>query len=251
MHRHRVESEALGHGGILLSKEDARHLVTVLRLREGAEVECFDGSGKTRLYAMGRLAGGQLELTALAPLREAPPGKTAVQIYACVTKGDRWLWTLEKATELGAARIVPVISERTIVRIGEREAEAKRRRWQRIAEEAARQCGTAWEPRVARPATLREAAAESAGATTLVAALTPEAKPLKSVMLQMNAAPWPKTLAWWSGPEGDFTEEELALLLAGGAVPVNLGENVLRAETAAIYGLAVINCFTQEGNASA
>lgn len=248
MHRQRVESEALNREEITLGGEEARHLATVLRVREGARVMCFDGRGKTRPYTVARAEKRAVDLVAAGSVDHAPQPEPAITLFACVTKGDRWDWLLEKATELGAAAIAPVISERTIVRLDAREAAAKRIRWQRIVEEAARQCGAAWVPEVAVPVPLRVAAAARAGAKDLVAALLPEAKPLKSVLMQMEGA-WPKSIGWWSGPEGDFTEEELALLLAGGAIPVNLGEKVLRAETAALYGLAVVNCLTQKESA--
>jgi 16S rRNA (uracil1498-N3)-methyltransferase len=173
-------------------------------------------------------------------------------------------WTLEKAVELGVARIVPVISDRTIVRIEADDRDAKADRWMRIAEEAARQCGSAWLPDILAPRSFKESLALVKQTTpTFVAALTPNAKPLRDFLLPIpsvvrvpdsefreghasaclgRADARPSQAGWFVGPEGDFTPDELNLLLNAGAIPVSLGPLVLRAETACLYGLCALNC---------
>jgi 16S rRNA (uracil1498-N3)-methyltransferase len=146
--------------------------------------------------------------------------------------------------ELGVARIVPVVSARTIVRIESEDRDAKADRWMRIAEEATRQCGSAWCPEILLPCSLTESLSLVKATTpTFVAALTPEAKPLRECLLPTANCPLPTAQAgWFVGPEGDFTPEELAQLLEAGAIPVSLGKSVLRTETACLYGLCVLNC---------
>ena len=185
-------------------------------------------------------------------------------------------WTLEKAVELGVARIVPVISDRTIVRVDADDREAKADRWMRIAEEAARQCGRAWLPEILTPRSFKESLALVQQTTpTFVAALTPDAQPLRDFLLsgtrgsgvgvQGSGRAWvsdpakarsenvalpppasllppPSQAGWFVGPEGDFTPDELQRLLDVGAIPVSLGPLVLRAETACLYGLCALNC---------
>lgn len=248
MYRHKVEPSTLALEAVTLSGESARHLAKVLRVTEGCTVECFDGRGRTRLYAVAGADGKSLMLHAQAEIVCHPKPLPETVLFACITKGDRMTWTVEKAVELGAAVIVPVISARTIVRLDSREAEAKQLRWQRVAEEAARQCGAVYVPEIRMPQSLALAAEEMATCdAVLVAALTPDAPPVKGALAALSAKKMPQKVGWWSGPEGDFTEEELRLLLEKGARPVNLGTLVLRAETAALYGLAVLNCFGQEG----
>ena len=122
MHRLMVDSESLKLDEPMLSKEALRHL-KVLRLQNGEQIELFDGRGAWRTYAFA--AGA---LSAFSQIMTAPAPAKRLTLFACVTKGSRWDWTIEKATELGVGRIVPVISERTIVRIPTSERETKRER---------------------------------------------------------------------------------------------------------------------------
>ena len=146
MHRLLTDTESLRLENPALSKEALRHL-KVLRPQSGERIELFDGRGSWRIYAYD----GQGTLSAVSETMSAPPPSPRLTLFACVTKGSRWDWTIEKATELGAARIVPVISERTIVRIPVSERAAKRERWSRIAADAARQCDAKWLPEVMAP----------------------------------------------------------------------------------------------------
>ena len=243
MHRHFLETSRLTAGAALtLPREEARHLQTVLRVREGEAVELFDGRGLTapaRVAAADR-HGLRLELIA-APTCHAPPA-CALTLFACVSKGKRMDWTVEKAVELGVHRIVPVISDRTIVRLDEADAEGKTGRWTRVASEAARQCHAVWLPELVAPLPLAETAPLLRScAPVFVAALTPDARPLRDVLAEMRANGTPPAASgWFVGPEGDFTPEELRLLRAHGAIAVSLGRQVLRAETAALWGLCVL-----------
>ena len=142
MHRLLVPSEQLASDSPVLPKEAANHL-KVLRPKDGEEIELFDGSGKSRRFSVEG-GGKNFRLAALSPVCTAPRASRSLTLFACVTKGSRWDWTIEKATELGVTRIVPVVSARTIVRIGADEREAKRARWIRIAEDAARQSDAKW-----------------------------------------------------------------------------------------------------------
>ena len=242
MHRHYIETEKLLAPTIALPREDARHLQTVLRLRMHDEVELFDGQGLT---VQARIANTERHSMTLAPLAapvKHPPPACQLVLFACVSKGKRMDWTVEKGTELGVSRIVPVISDRTIVRLDEGDAEDKAGRWQRVAIEAARQSGTAWLPTIDPPVPLTKVGPlVRACAPVFVAALVPEAQPMRQVLAHMRTEDAPvATAGWFVGPEGDFTPEELQLLIAQGAIPVSLGRQVLRTETAAIWGLCVL-----------
>lgn len=235
MHRCLVRTEELLAETCSLGRETARHLQTVLRVRPGTPVTLFDGCGRTRAATVSAADRQGLVLTAAAPALEHPRPACALSLFACVSKGARMDWTVEKATELGAARIVPVISARTVSRPSDAS------RWVRIAEEAARQCGAAWLPAVPAPLPFDVALALAAQTPPLfVAALTPEARPLRDALAAYRAPP--PAAGWFVGPEGDFTPAELAALADAGATPVSLGPQVLRAETACLYGLCVLSC---------
>ncbi len=243
MHRHHVTAEAIAQDLLQLEGEAAHHLLHVLRLREGAEVGAFDGAGQTRLYHVIARTETSLTLEAKQPVFSCADPAVRTVLFACIPKGERMDWLLEKATELGVSTIVPVMSERTVVRLSGKQAEAKRARWQRIVEAAARQCGTAHVPDVLPPTLFADTRPLMQACTTLiVAALIPEARPLKPVLDALDPLRREQTWGWWCGPEGDFTRSELNTIIACGAIPVTLGPLILRAETAALYGLANLGC---------
>ena len=238
MHRHLVSTDNLLADTCMLGKEEARHLQTVLRVKPGDTIQLFDGQGHTRTTTVTVVEKNSLTLTAVEPVVSHPQTPCAITLFVCISKGKHMDWTLEKAVELGVARIVPVISDRTIVRVDADDRETKADRWMRIAEEAARQSGRAWLPEILTPRSFKESLALVQQTTpTFVAALTPNAKPLRDA-LQAT----PQQAGWFVGPEGDFTPNELQRLMDAGAVPVSLGPLVLRAETACLYGLCALNC---------
>ena len=257
MHRLLVPSEQLASDSPVLPKEAANHL-KVLRPKDGEEIELFDGSGKSRRFSV--VGGGKnFRLVALSPVCTAPRASRSLTLFACVTKGSRWDWTIEKATELGVTRIVPVVSARTIVRIGADEREAKRARWIRIAEDAARQSDAKWIPEIHEPVSFAESLPLVRETTCFVGALTnPPPQPLLKALIDLQQAaipapvprspfpvppsPFPDSLSIYVGPEGDFSPEELAALIEI-ATPVSFGSTILRAETAAIYGVSVLKSF--------
>lgn len=237
MHRLLVHTAELESDSPALSWDAANHL-RVLRPREGEEIELFDGCGRSRVCVC---TGGALRPAAAATCSPRPAPLT---LFACVTKGSRWDWTVEKATELGVTRIVPVLSGRTIVRIPMEERESKRARWMRIAEDAARQSDAKWLPEVCAPVDFAASLPLVRETKCFVGALTnPPPKSLLRALL--DAANPLGPLSLYVGPEGDFTPAELSALCEI-ATPVTFGASVLRAETAAIYGLSVIKSFVLE-----
>ncbi|MGN0885895.1 MAG: RsmE family RNA methyltransferase [Candidatus Spyradenecus sp.] len=243
MIRQKVSTEEIAREGLVLSGEAAHHLLHVLRVKPGAEIGCFDGAGRTRLYHVLERGEAELTLQAKQPVFDCAEPPVELVLFACIPKGERMDWLLEKATELGVGRIVPVMSERTVVRLAGAQAEAKRARWQRIVEAASRQCGATRVPEVTLPVPFKETEAMMRACSTLiVAALIPQAKPLKPVLDALDPVHPGQTWGWWCGPEGDFTPGEMETILACGATPVTLGPLILRVETAAIYGLANLGC---------
>ncbi len=244
MHRCHVTTAQIEADGIELARDAARHLQTVLRARVGETVSLFDGAGRTRDARIAQADRRGLRFEPQTEVVSHPPPACRLTLAACVSKGHRMDWTIEKAVELGAARIVPMISARTVVRLDDPdEAEGKAARWMRVAVEAARQCGALWLPVIDEPAGLPDALRHLADCRPiLVAALAPQARLLRQVLTDLRAAtPPPTAAAWLVGPEGDFTPAELESILAAGALPVSLGRRVLRAETAALYGLCALN----------
>ena len=236
MHRLLVDMATLGMECAILTKDNATHL-KVLRPKDGEKFELFDGRGSSRIY---KWDGAAKRLMATNGKTVKPSDPHALTLFACVTKGQRWDWTIQKATELGVSRIVPVVSGRTIVRIDAGERATKRERWQRIAEEAARQSDAAWLPEIAEPLDFDAAVAEAARTTCFVGALVePPPQSLLAAAQSAIAAGTTGEFSVFVGPEGDFAPQELAALLKV-ATPTNFGPTILRAETAAIYALCVV-----------
>jgi 16S rRNA (uracil1498-N3)-methyltransferase len=244
MHRLLVPTEVLRCSEASLPPEACHHL-KVVRPRAGETVVLFDGCGKVREYCVADPSPRAPRLTASGPVKDYPAPARSVTLFACVTKGSRWDWTIEKAVELGATRIVPVLSERCVVRLTPAERPAKAERWRRIAADAARQSAAVWLPEVAEPVDFQTACAHvQTSGVVLVGALTNPPPPPIGVELERVRTESPEGLGLFVGPEGDFTPDELNTLLAL-ARPVSFGPTVLRAETAAIFGLSVLTAAVQ------
>lgn len=232
MHRLLVPTEQLAQTTITLSAENARHL-KVLRPRKGEKFELFDGCGSARVF---RYDG---ELSSAGAIRKVLKSPWSITLFACVTKGSRWDWTIEKATELGVSKIVPVISARTIVRISSSERDAKVERWQKIAEEAARQSDAMWVPEISAPISFENSLSLVRDTRCLVGALLRDGGRAEPIAAAIDRLGLSESMSVYVGPEGDFSDDELFKLLQV-AHPVSFGETILRAETAAIFAVAAL-----------
>jgi len=207
----------------------AEHLARVLRARVGQEFDISAG-GRVRL---GRIASVTPQRVEFDLAEDVPASAAAhIHLYLAVFKFDRFEWAVEKATELGVARIVPVTARRTDSHLAA--AAAKRvERWRRIAREAAEQSRRTSPPEIAEPVKLRAALAE-AGGTRIVLDESGQGTTLKDALA---SAAEPVLLA--VGPEGGWTDDELKQFGESGWTSASLGSGILRAETAAIAALAI------------
>ena len=225
----------------VLDEAESRHAASVLRVRPGDGVEVFDGAGRVAPAAVTE-AGKKAVRLRIGTVRHAPPPPSRLVLAVAVPKGSTIEWIIEKAVELGASEIVPLLTSRTVVRLAPAERAERQRKWERVAIEACKQCGQNLLPRVHAPRPLAEALAAAPPASfdwPLVACLQPDARPLGEVLRERGATR-PPDAAVWIGPEGDFTQEEYAELRAAGLLPVTLGSIILRVETAALFCLSVL-----------
>lgn len=236
MHRFFVSPEHFGRTTVLLDEGESRHATRVLRLGVGGEIELLDGAGRCAAARLVRADRSGVEAEVLT-VRQVPR-PPAVGLAAAVLKGRAMDFLVQKATELGVAEIHPLLTERTVVRIGAGEAEEKVAGWRSTAIEACKQCGNPWLPRFHPPVGLREFVAKSPGGLMLVAALAGAPRFPGEVLRRRDPVPAEVTVI--IGPEGDLTAEELAALIGAGAVPITLGSLVLRGETAAVASLAIV-----------
>jgi 16S rRNA (uracil1498-N3)-methyltransferase len=207
-------------------------LVKVLRLQAGADVCVFDGSGMETEARIVRASAAGVEL-ALGRRHLVPLPLATITLLQSVPRGDRMDFIVQKTTELGVTRIVPVLSARGIVK----PPPGKTRRWRTIAQEAARQSGRADVPVVAEVTALAVALADAAaaGGTRLVLWEEERTLPLRKVLAQVPCLP----VTLLVGPEGGFSEEEVESARAQGFSSVGLGPRILRVETAALVAVAL------------
>ncbi len=221
-------------GEVTVSGPRLHYLLHVLRVRSGDLLEVFDGEGlafDAKVVSLGEL-GGVLQLSAA---REAPRPRS-ITIVQGLPKAEKLELVLQKGTELGASAFAPAGCSRSVVKLEGKE-DAKLARWQRIVEEAARQCGRATVPHVFPPRPLLAAVSALPGDPALLVLDEEErALPLSTAVASLGARP----LALIIGPEGGLTREEVAALQAKGAIAITLGRLVLRTETAALAALAVL-----------
>jgi 16S rRNA (uracil1498-N3)-methyltransferase len=230
LRRVHVPPDRIEAGRARLGAEARHYLAEVLRLPAGAAVEVFDGRGGR--YP-GRLEPG-LGAVAVGPREDARGAGAEIALLFALSKGEKTDLVVQKATELGAARVVPFAAERSVVKLDAERGAERARRWRRVAEEAARQCGRADVPDVAAPLALADA----------LASLAPGAAPIVfhpgGARLADLPAPGPAGVAAVVGPEGGLTDGELAACARAGALRAGLGPRVLRAETAAIVAVALL-----------
>jgi 16S rRNA (uracil1498-N3)-methyltransferase len=238
-----VTAARLGGAHVTLTGDEHRHLARVLRARQGDAVTLFDGAGAEVDATIVRVGPRDAEL-ALGARRAVASSAAAVAItlLVAVPRGERMDLVVQKTTELGVARVVPVVSARSVAR----PEAARAARWDKIAREAARQCGRADVPRVDAPVALAAALVEPDLPATRLALWEGERGRSLRAALAAGAfgaeAPGRQNpaVALLVGPEGGFSDDEVAAARAAGFVAVGLGPRILRVETAAIVGVALV-----------
>ena len=225
-----------------LDAAESHHCTNVLRLREGEKITVFDGAGREAAATILTAASSGVQLK-LGPAARTPAMPAAITLAQAVPKGKNMDLIVQKSVELGAARIVPLLSDRTVVQLDAGEGEKKQSKWHDVALEACKQCGQNHLPTVAAPVTPKQFLESSERCDlSLIASLQPDARPLKAVLADYVAThgKLPSTVTVFVGPEGDFTPAELGLAKSHGSLPITLGPIILRTETAAIYCLSVL-----------
>ena len=233
-----------GQPGALTGAE-AHHCRRVIRVASGDEIEVIDGIGRSACVRVEGFTGDRVELAPLGPVQTAVKPRPGIHLACAIAKGRNIELVIQKATELGVDRITPVITERTIARpVGHRQSQDKCQKWRRIALESTKQCGRRWLPEIMNPMPWDEFVAVSAGSSALhfIASLERGSLSFRDHLDAIGSGQVENTqeIVFAVGPEGDFTPQEYDAARSADFFAVNLGEFVLRAETAAIAGLAVL-----------
>jgi len=243
MHRFYIAPEHWNPDALKLSESEAHHARDVLRMKRGDRAVLFNGRGREITAEIADLAADEIRLRRLQET-ETPPLRCRITLGQAIPKGKNMDLIVQKAVEIGAAEIAPLISERTIVDLDAKEAEQKQAKWQQIAIEAAKQCGQNWLPQVHAPRKLKDFFSHTGNFDLrLIGSLQPDAIHLEKILADYTDQhrDRPRNVLMLVGPEGDFTPAELALAKTNGCLPITLGPIILRVETAAIYCLSVLS----------
>ena len=252
MHRFYLSPEHCAGAALRLHGREAHHALRVLRVKYGELVAVLDGIGNEFLCTVANCSRDAVALdVSLKNFTPAPP--CPVTLLVAVPKGKIIEDIIQKAVELGAGRIVPLLTERVATHLDAEAAADKRDKWQQVAIEAIKQCGTLWLPKIETPVTIGQFLARPERFDfSLVGSLQTERRHPRECFeeFQTKNGRRPQNAAVWIGPEGDFTLEELQAIQNSGAQPVSLGKLVLRVKTAAVYCLSILNYELQRQDAT-
>ena len=226
----------------VLQGGEAHHCTDVLRLGSCARVTVFNGQGSEITCEIVDAVRDHVRLRPIL-FGSSPKLRCAITLAQAIPKGKNMDLIVQKATELGVTKIVPLLSERTVVNLESGEREKRVEKWRTVVIEAAKQCGQNWLPEVAVPVTPKQFFAEfDRYEAPLIASLQRDARSFKHVLREFRDQHGrrPQSALMLIGPEGDFTPAEAASAKSAGCVPVTLGPIVLRTETAALYSLSVL-----------
>lgn len=231
-----VDPAAIGAGHVVFGPDETRHLARVLRLGPGSLVIATDGRGvdyTVRLESLGEQATGTIVGTSARDV-ESP---LRVALVQSVPRGDRMDAVVRSATELGVARILPAVARRTVIRLDAAGWRQRERRWQRVAREAAKQCGRSVVPEVSAAAPLLDCLTAERAELRLCL-WEGESRPLGDALA--GPGPSPASVALAIGPEGGLDPAEVACARESGWLLAGLGPRILRTETAGPAVLAVL-----------
>lgn len=238
MHRFIVKPSDIKNNSVLLDDKESHHAIKVLRLQVGDAVQIMDGKGSSHTGFVSSLSEGRV-LVSLDPNQKIKKTSGVRVTLACgMIKADRMEWMIEKACELGVSEIIPLATERTVVRLDPEERLAKQKRWQKIAEASCKQCGMSEIPMIQTPMKWKDFLIRARSSELrLIPNLAIEASPLKNLL---SGTAVPASVVFAVGPEGDFTPDEVQVALREGFKSTHLGDLVMRSETAALFVLGAL-----------
>ena len=229
MHRFHIE-KIDGNSITLTDSEKLHHLRDVLRLKAGDAIIVFDRAGQEYKATISAIGKKQAELN-LTSLNVRRSNNTRLTIACAIPKGSRMDDIIDYLTQLGIEHIIPVLTDRVVVKLDSAAMQARLLRWRKIAQSAAQQCQRSSVPVISPVTDVKDVIADSQDFDLkLIPHLSGKRKLIKDILPKSH----PKNIIVLIGPEGDFTPEEVSLALHNGFLPVSLGDTVLRVATAAI-----------------
>ena len=245
MHRFFAEPSEIGEKEIRLTGPDVNHIRKVLRMREGEEILISDGQGRDFHCRIEAIEEEEVTARILWVLDGNAELASDFTLFQGLPKGDKMEFIIQKCVELGVARIVPVNTKRTIVKLDAKKEQARIKRWSGISESAAKQSGRGRIPEVTGVKSFAEALEE---AKKLNMCLIPYelARDMAQTREVLSSIKPGMSVGIFIGPEGGFEEEEVEQAEAAGARPITLGRRILRTETAGMAVLAMLVYLLEE-----
>lgn len=220
----------------VLSQEESHHLARVLRVEPGQEMTLFDGKG-TRASGIVKSVSKKEVCVQITKREKTPPKRIKITLFQGICKPNRFEMILQKATELGISTIQPIETQNVSQPDGKRKKMVER--GETIIRNAAQQCGTAWMPEL-KP--LKKLSAVFHDIKNIdacfIGSLHPNAESFKDSFAKLDSV---RSAALLIGPEGDFSAAEVDDTIKAGAIPVTFGDQILRTETAAIFGMSILS----------
>ncbi len=227
--------------------EEAHHALKVMRLRVGDSCEIFNGRGAVARARVSATEGSKTLWLTLEEIYDEQPPLPEITLALSIPKGGNMELIVQKAVELGVSRIIPLQSDRCIVRLKDKERAVKQEKWQRTALEACKQCKARRLP-LLEPVESLESFLHRGDLppARLCCALVPQARPLRAILEPLREQA-ERSLILLVGPEGDFTQQEYQAIDAAGFAPASLGSLILRVETAVFMAMAAARYALDEG----
>lgn len=235
-HRFFAPPNQISSSGVLLDADESHHLMRVMRLGVGAQVQVFDGSGREYSCDVVRTARNQVELAIVDEVLDRVESPLRVTLGLALIKSDKFDWAVQKATELGARQIIPLATKFSEVLKSEQRGEKRIKRWERISLEALKQCGRRRLVEIGEPVSWDQYFSSETSQVRLVFSERGGGS-LADVMASKGPV---RSTSIAIGPEGGWSEEEISLAEAKGFVAIHLGPRILRSETAAVAALTLV-----------
>jgi len=240
MHCFYCEANNVAGEQITITGSDVNHIKNVLRMERGEELMVCDGTGMQYTCQIEEFPAGEVKLSVLKAEKASTELPVRLKLYQGLPKKDKMELIIQKAVELGAAEIIPVMTKRCIVKLEDDKKEAKKlERWQAIAESAAKQSGRGILPAVGRVMNYKEAI-KKASAEGMSLIPYEMAEGMKSLKDAAGNASKQQVISVFIGPEGGFEEAEVEFARENGVIPVSLGKRILRTETAGFTTLSIL-----------
>lgn len=240
MSRFFIPPESITKDTAVITGQEAHHIIQVMRLKTGGCIRAFDGSGTSYQGRIKEITRGCVTITIESVQKNPQKATPPITLIQALPKKGKMEGIIEKCTELGIDRIIPVKTERTIVTLSAGKVSLWQQRWQRIALAAAKQCGRTTTPQISSLTDWTDILTRlEKFELKLIFCLDAKTQKIQDILREKKGGI--KNAAFLIGPEGDFTPQEINQAINKGCLPVSLGELVLKVDTAAIAALAMIN----------